>query len=369
MTKKHGINDLLICYSGEHTSLSGRRLKLTPDGIDKMADNINSFSSEHLPKAGVLFHKKTMKAGHGNTLVKHTDVPSVGDIKKARTRDMTYQGQIVKGLFADIDNIPEGFYRIYEGGGFPAVSAEIVPNYEGQGPMLRAAAFQGMIPPAMKGQSPMDIYSSLFSEGEEAKAATLSFCEIKDEVCTLNFSEYKEIQEEDSMDKEEIKALIASGIKTAMSGLSEDIKSGLTAQFSEFFKKEEPPARSKKDQDEIDRLNADIKKRDTDARSATVVRFGEALGKLKECEEGGQKKGLAPALIADITTYGTALADPDSKVVKFAEGEEKTLLDGFSELIKKVAEAKPLKFTEIDLPGDGKSQAEAEIQAGKDIHK
>jgi hypothetical protein len=369
MRNKHGINDLLICYSGDHTSISGRRLKLTPEGINKMADNINSFSSEHLPKAGVLFHKKIMKAGHGNTLVKHTDVPSVGDIKKARARDMTYKGARVTGLFTDIENIPDGFYRMYKGGGFPAVSAEIVPDYEGQGPMLRAAAFQGMVPPAMKGQSPMDIYSSLFSEGEEKEASNLSFCEEKDEVCTLNFSEYKEIQEEDSMNDDDIKKLVADSIKAAMSGLGKDIQTGIVAQFAEFAKKDAPPERTPEDQAEFDRLNTDITRRDTEDRNKRVVRFGELLESLKERDVGGVMKGLAPALMEDIKTYGTALADPESQVVKFAECESQNILDGFGVLIKRVAEAKPLNFSEINVTGDGKNEIQKDFEAGAAVHK
>ena len=338
-------------YSGRHKSSNGITQNWSPADIDAMATNLNNLGTEHRPRAGVVYEKPNGKTGHGNTLIALSDTPSAGDVVNARTRDMILDGKTVRAIYADVENIPEKIFKIYQGGGFPRTSPEIVRDYMGNGPTIRALAFQGMMPPALKDQKAIDIYSSLYEEEEG-------------NVYTLNF---KEIQKENSMDPEEIKKLVAAEIKSAMSGIGAEITKSVTAQFTEFSKPPPAPERSKEDQTEIDRLNDDIKRRVTASRTDMVVRFGESLGKLKECEEGGQKKGLAPALIADITSFGTALADPESKVVKFAEGDEKTLLDAFSEVIIKVAKANPLNFNEIDVPGEGKTQAEADMQAGKDI--
>lgn len=349
--------------------MSGRKLNLSFKDMDIMSERINSIDSEHMPKAGVMFYEKPIaKAGHNNTLVDYMDAPKIGDFGETRTRELFYKGKIVKGLFADIEDMPEGAYRMYKGGAFPSVSAEISPNYLGQGPMIRAAALQGMVPPALKGQPKLDIFSQLFSEGEELEKIASTSEKNKIDLFTLNFSEFGEIQEENSMNPDEIKKLVADSIAAAMSGLGKGIKNDITAQFAEYFKKDDPPTRSKEDQEEMDKLNADIKRRDTEARNGRVVRFGEALVDLKECEEHGQKKGLPPVLMDDIKAFGTALADPEAGTVKFAEGDAVNLLEAFTDLVKKVASAKPLNFSEIKIPDEDKSENKKSFEAGASVH-
>lgn len=335
-----------------------------------MSNRINHINSEHLPKAGAMFFEKPIaKAGHKNTLVDYMDAPKIGDIKRSETRDLIYKGRRVKGLFADIENMPVGAHKIYKGGGFPSVSAEIAPNYLGQGPMIRAAALQGMVPPSLKGQPKLDIFSQLFSEGEALeKIASVDGKENID-LFTLNFSEFSEIQEEDSMTQEEIKKLVADTTKATMDEFGKEIKKGLTEQFAEFTKKDQAPEISKEAQAQIDGLQADIKKRDTDDRNNRVVQFGEFVNTLKEREKDGVKIGLPPAVLEDVKAFGTTLADPEAETCRFAEGEPMRLLDAFIEVVKKVAESKPLRFSEINVPNEDQTQAEADIAAGKNIHK
>lgn len=366
MKKKHGIDNLLICYSGKHTSLSGRPLDLAPDDIDLMADKINNIGPEHLPNTGVLFEKPSMKVGHGNTLVKHSDIPSVGKFGRARVRDMSYKGDTVRALFADIKDVPEGFFKMYEGGGFPAVSAEIAPNYQGQGPMVRAAAFLGMEPPGMKGQPIMDIYASLFSEGEEAEAAALNFFEGEDkELYTLNFSEFEEITEE-MMNPDDVKKLIAEMLGTFKGDLTTGLKTELTAHFSEFIKPK-PPEVDTALQAENDKLKKSIEDRDTADRNAKVVSFGEFVETLKEKEVNGQKLGLPPAAAEKVKALGISLADQSSEVCQFAEGDPMSKLEALKNVVKAVFEAKPLMFSEINDPNGDKTTAEVDRAAGKAI--
>lgn len=340
-------------YSGRHTSSNGINEDWSPADINKLADNINNLGAEHRPRSGVVFEVPNTKTGHGNTLIALEDTPSAGDVVRARTRNMMLGGKNVRAIYGDIENVPAKIFNIYEGGGFPTVSPEIRRDYMGNGPTIRALALQGMMPQSLKGLPTLDVYSSLYKEDEN-----------KGSKYTIKFSE----DQEETMNPEEIKQLVKDTVKASMGGMASEITNSITAQFAEFTKKDLPPEISPEAQKKIDDLQADIKQRDTNELNAKVAKFGEFVEGMKEREVNGRKLGLTPAVIDRIKTLGIALANPESTVVKFAEGNEISLMDGLMAIVKLVAEAKPLNFTEIDAPGDGETQAEAEIKLGKEIH-
>ena len=359
---KHTINDIPMFYSGQHTSNNGTSGYWSPEDIDKMATNLNSLGDAHRPRSGAVFEVPA-KVGHTNTLIALEDTPSAGDVVRARTRDMMVEGQQVKALYGDIENVPEKIFNIYNGGGFPSVSPEIRRNYLENGPTVRALALKGMLPESLKGLKSIDVYSSLYSE-EEDKGDIYIF-ETTDK--------FSEITEEILMTKEEIEALVAKTTKAAVTGFATELKTELTAKFSEltanFSENKKPPEADPALKAENDKLKKDITDRDTADRNAKVVQFGEFIGHLAEKEVGGVKLGLAPALLEEVKAVGTTLIEPGAEVVKFAEGEPVDILKAFQNVIKKVAEAKPLMFSEINDPNGDKTTAQADREAGKETAK
>lgn len=343
MKRIHGIKDKLLFWTGKHTDLKGHTQEWTDSDINAMVSNFNELGADYQPRAGVVFDAEegALKGGHNNTLVDKLDVPAAGKIQKLWSNPLP-DGSGRLALYGDIKDVPEGIYNIYNGGGFPAVSPEISRDFMGRGATLRAVALQGMVPPALKGQSNLDVYSSLYSEDEDSHIYT--------------FNEHME----GSMTKEEAEALFKRLFGEAVVGMKTDLVDAMTKKFGELTKPPEAPVPDTALKAENDKLKEQIDSDQKRARGENIKAFNEAL------DATAKTIKLKPVITEKIKAFNKALVEPDVKTCSFAEGSPLDIPAAFAELVKDLTgKGAVINFSETpDDPDAAKSKAQKDYEEG-----
>jgi hypothetical protein len=325
---------------GRHKDSDGDFVDIDVAFLEAVVKNFNLTKALHEPPA-VIGHPKS-------------DAPAYGYVANVRVNNGRLERQ-----FSQIN--PE-FEEMVRTGAFKKRSDAFYLKPEdapgGLVPALRHCGFLGAQPPAIKGLA--DIH---FAEGDkEVKTVDV-------EVDTaINFSEGDTETMKDEDVKKTIRASIAEFFEPLMKMLGgsekpasasfseadrqkliDDATTAATAKFSEELKKQN---------DEIERLKADVDSQGNGSRRAEVVAFFEKM----------QAKGIMPPALKDrVVNLMDALAGlPDKKVtvITFEEEngkevekkEDHTLLREFQEFVQalppyiKFGEA----FGDVRPKGDGK---------------
>lgn len=122
--------DVAILAVGSYTSVDGRRITFTGEGLAALAENFD---------AG--YYKPPLNLDH------ESSGPSLGSVAK-----LNWDGEYLR---ADLENVPASLATLIDAGRYPFRSAEVYPDLAGRGPSLRALALLGSKPPAVKGLPPM----------------------------------------------------------------------------------------------------------------------------------------------------------------------------------------------------------------------
>ncbi len=313
-----------ILREGTHTDKSGKSYTFTKETLSDLVTNYNENKA--------INSKAVMQLGYvkvgGHREININDMPAAGWVKSLSLQEK--EGKAI--VAAEATDVPEGIKNIIDRKGLQKTSAEVLVNYQGKGPMLRAVsimsrepAIGGMAAPeAYEFASKKDLLAAYDVTGDEFEKIGHLFS--SSELVKLSFrgsdsdqpgaGDTNKNKEGDSdMTPEEIAKAIAKakkeGEEEAVAKFSSDQKKLETSQDKLKNELDAAKTLNKKNEEKLAKFAADEAKKTKD----NIAAF---------CKSLSTDSRVVSAIVKGCDVEGILNKLDSNELVKFAVGDNKT---------------------------------------------